>query len=191
MTNLQTLQAELTPVLAVRYQPIIQKELSAIAPELAEIVRLAERESAILETKKQFSTEAADRDYEAEASQLRAKATPASLDKLKQIGTLAQRRENYSHQYRALRLDAEEIHKEGAPLFREIAIKLINRLDELSEEAAAEESNVFKKWGVTPPPSIIRNHFLRAQQELARAIEFHERGFYNGTIADWLKFLTA
>ena len=191
MTNLQPLQAELTPVLAVRYQPIIQKELSAIAPELAEIVRLAERESAILETKKQFSTEAADRDYEAEAAQLRAKATPASLDKLKQIGTLAQRRENYSHQYRALRLDAEEIHKEGAPLFREIAIKLINRLDELSEEAAAEESNVFKKWGVTPPPSIIRNHFLRAQQELARAIEFHERGFYNGTIADWLKFLTA
>ena len=191
MTNLQTLQAELTPVPTVRYQPIIQKELSNIAPEMAEIVRLAERESVILEAKKQFSTEAANRDYEAEATQLRAKATPASLDKLKQIGSLAQRRENYSHQYKALSLDAEKIHKEGAPLFREIAIKLIKRLEELSEEAISEESNVFKKWGVTPPPSRIENHFLRAQQELARAIEFHERNFYNGTIADWLKFLTA
>ena len=176
------------PVEAARFQPLIKKEIGKLAPELAEIVRLAEREAQILAAAEQFNHNAARADYEAEAKALRADPTPGNLERLKNIGSLADRLHNYARQHRALDEDAVRIRKEAAPLIKAASARIINRLGVMAEQAGKEEAVVLAKWNIPASyPSRTRDHYDRARQELASFVRDQSEGRFHGTISSWLK----
>jgi hypothetical protein len=176
----------------VPYAKHIKSELKTIAPELPELTRLAERERRLLEAAEEFSDPKARDDHEAESRALRGDPSPANIAKLKAIGSIEERRASYAVQYRGLHAEADKIAREAMPLVKAIGERLSRRLGELSREAIAEELAVFRKWGITEPPSRIGDHFMRVRQELKIHSDHFERGHFSGTISGWLRrFLTA
>ena len=176
------------PVAAAAFQPLIKKELGRLAPELAEIVRLAEREAQILAAAEQFNHNAARADYEAEAKALRADPTPGNLERLKNIGSLADRLDNYARQHRALDQDAVRLRKEAAPLIRKASARIVKRLGEMADQAAKEEGEVLERWNIPATyPSRARDHYDRARQELAAYVQHQSEGRFHASISDWLK----
>jgi hypothetical protein len=182
----------LLPVQGIPYQRHISAELKTIAPELGDLARLAERERRLLEAAEEFSDPKARDDHEAESRALRGDPSPANIAKLKAIGSIEERRASYAVQYRGLHAEADKIAREAMPLVKAIGERLSRRLGELSREAIAEELAVFRKWGITEPPSRIGDHFMRVRQELKIHSDHFERGHFSGTISGWLRrFLTA
>lgn len=176
------------PVAPARFQPLIKKELGKLVPELAEIVRLAEREAQILAAAEQFTHIAARADYEAEAAALRADPTPGNLERLKNIGSMADRLDNYARQHRALDEDAASIRREAAPLIRQSSARIIKHLGEMADQAAREEAEVLEKWHIPAPyPSRSRDHYDRARQELAAFVRDQSEGRFHAAISSWLK----
>jgi len=172
---------------AALYQTLISKEIPKLVPELPEIVRLAEREAQTLEAAAQFSQSAARADYEQEAAALRNDPTPGNLERLKNIGSMADRIDNY-RQHHALDQDAVRIRKEAAPLIRKASGRLVQRLGEMADQAAKEEADVLAKWNIPATyPSRARDHYERARQELAAYVQHQAEGRYHAKISDWLK----
>ena len=173
---------------AAKYQDLISKEIPKLVPELPEIVRLAEREAQTLEAAAQFSQSAAKHDYETEAAALRNDPTPGNLERLKNIGSLADRIDNYTRQHRALAEDAERLRRQAAPIIKSSSARLIKRLGELGDQAEREESELMAKWSIPSTyESRIRPHYTRAQQELAVYVRDQDEGRFHGTISSWLK----
>jgi hypothetical protein len=178
----------LEPVNAAGYQALIQREIPNLVPELGEIVRLGEREAQTLEAAAQFSQSSARQDYEREAAELRLDPSAENMERLKSIGSMADRIDNYTRQHRALDEDALAIRKQAHPLIKEATARLIHRLGELAEQAEAEEAEVLKRWCIPATyESRIRPHLTRAQQELARYVRDCDEGRFHSTIALWLK----
>ena len=178
-------QHGLEPVTTATFQPLIKKDLAKLAPELGEIVRLAEREAGILEAAAQFSPEAANSDHAGEIAGLRANL---NIERLKAVGTIEDRRKNYQAQASGLRDEAEKVRREAAPLIKNVTARLIRRLHEMGEQAAQDEAEVLKRWGI--PDSYRSNakpHFIRATQELGEFVAANDRGVFHGTICSWLK----
>lgn len=178
-------QHGLEPVTTAAFQPLIKKDLAKLAPELGEIVRLAEREAGILEASEQFSPEAANTDHASEIAGLRA---TLNIERLKAVGTIEDRRKNYQVQASGLRDEAEIVRREAAPLIKNVSARLIRRLHEMGEQAAQDEADVLKRWGI--PNSYQSNakpHYIRATQELGEFVAANDRGIYHGTICSWLK----
>jgi hypothetical protein len=172
---------------AAKYQDLIRAEIPNLAPELPEIVRLSEREAQILEAAEQFSQPAAREDYERETSTLRADPTPGNLERLKNIGSIAERIDNYHRQHRALEADAVKLRKQAAPLIKAASARLITRLGEKAEQAAREEAELIVKWGIPATyESRTRPHFVRAQQELARHVLDQDADRHFSPISRWL-----
>ena len=178
-------QHGLEPVNAAAFQSLIKKDLAKLAPELGEIVRLAEREAGILEAAGQFSPEAANADHAAELAGLRANL---NIERLKSVGTIEDRRKNYQAHASGLRDEAEKVRREAAPLIKSVTARLIRRLSEMGEQAGEAEAEVLKRWGIPDSyPSNARPHFIRATQELAEFVAANDRGNFHGTICSWLK----
>ena len=178
----------LEPVHAAKYQDLISKEIPKLVPELPEIVRLSEREAQTLEAAAQFSQNAARHDYEQEAAALRNDPTPGNLERLKNIGSLADRIDNYTRQHRALEEDAERLRRQAAPLIKAASARLIVRIGELAADAEREESEILAKWSIPATyQSRIRPHYTRAQQELARFVHDQDEGRFLSTISNWMR----
>ncbi len=178
-------QHGLEPVTTATFQPLIKKDLAKIAPELGEIVRLAEREAGILEAAGQFSPEAANADHALEIAGLRA---TLDIERLKAVGSIEDRRKNYQAQASGLRDEAEKVRREAAPLIKSVTARLIRRLCEMGEQAGQDEAEVLKRWGIPDSyPSNARPHFIRATQELGEFVAANDRGIFHGTICSWLK----
>jgi hypothetical protein len=172
---------------AAKYQQLISKEIQKLCPELPQIVSLAEREAQILEAAAQFSQNAARHDYEQEAAALRNDPTAGNLERLKNIGSMADRIDNYTRQHRALEQDAEGLRKKAAPLIKAASARLISRLGELAADAEREESELLAKWHITATyESRTRPHYIRAQQELARYVLDQDEGRFHSTISNWI-----
>ena len=173
---------------AAQYQTLISKEIPKLVPELPEIVRLAEREAQTLEAAAQFSQSAARADYEQEAAALRNDPTAGNLERLKNIGSMADRIDNYTRQHRALEEDAERLRRQAAPLIKAASARLITRLGELAAAAEREESELMAKWSIPSTyESRIRPHYTRAQQELAVYVRDQDEGRFFSTISNWMK----
>ena len=178
-------QHGLEPVNAAAFQPLIKKDLAKLAPELGEIVRLAEREAGILEAAGQFSPEAANADHASEIAGLRA---TLDIERLKVVGTIEDRRKNYQAQAAGLRDEAMKVRREAAPLIKSVTARLIRRLCEMGEQAGQDEAEVLKRWAIPDSyRSNARPHFIRATQELGEFVAANDRGIFHGTICSWLK----
>jgi hypothetical protein len=171
----------------VPYQKHISAELKTIAPELGDLVKLAEREARILEAANEFSDPKAREDHEAESRALRADPSSANIAKLKAIGSIEERRASYAAQYRGLHAEADKIAREAMPMVMVISERLSRRLGDLSREAVAEELAVFRKWGIAEPTPRVGDHFMRVRQELRIHTDHFERGHFQGTIGGWIK----
>jgi hypothetical protein len=184
--------AGLLPVQGIPYHNHIKGELKTIAPELGDLVKLAEREARILEAASEFTDPRAREDHESESRALRVDPKPENISKLKSLGSIDERRAAYAVQYRGLHAEAEKIQREAMPMIESISQRLSSRLSELSREAVAEEAAVFEKWGLAIPPSRIGDHFMRCRQELKIHTDHFQRDFFPGTIGGWIKrFLAA
>ena len=126
-------QHGLEPVTTATFQPLIKKDLAKIAPELGEIVRLAEREAGILEAAAQFSPESANADHASEIAGLRANL---NIERLKSVGTIEDRRKNYQAQASGLRDEAEKVRREAAPRRRDARRKGHSDRDRLAVQQA-------------------------------------------------------
>ena len=178
-------QHVLEPVIAAAFQTLIKKDLAKLAPELGDIVRLAEREAGILEAAGQFTLEAANSDHAAEIAGLRA---TLDIERLKAVGTIEDRRKNYQAQAAGLRDEAEKVRREAAPLIKNVTARLIRRLCEMAEQAGQDEAEVLKRWCIPDCyPSNARPHFIRATQELGEFVAANDIGIFHGTICSWLK----
>lgn len=170
------------------FQSLIKNDIPKLVPELGEIVRLAEREAQILQAAAQFTHIAARADYEQEAQALRADPTPGNMEKLKNIGSMADRLDNYARQHHALDQDAVRVRKEAAPLIRAASERIIARLIELARQAETEEAALLQKWKIpTAYAPRTRPHIIRPAQELARFCEDQDQGRFHATISSWLK----
>ena len=169
------------------FQSLIKKDIPKLVPELGEIVRLAEREAQILQAAAQFSQAAARSDYEQEAQALRADPTPGNMERLKNIGSMADRIDNYARQHRALEEDACNLRRQAAPLIKAASERIIARLLRLAQQAEKEESELLLKWQIpTAYESRIRAHLIRPAQELARFCEDQSEGRFHASISSWL-----
>ena len=140
-----------------------------MAPELEELKEMAILETAIDEAASQFEDTVARAEHEAASEKLRQDPTPANVEKLKMLGSLAEKLEHYGVEHRKLRRAAQELRRNAFPLIERVTRRVTHRIMQLGETAVIEEKRFFKSWGVeAPAESMILPHVHRAAQEFTQ-----------------------
>lgn len=156
------------PAAPAAYLERIRDEIPQIAPELGELSALAIVEESYSQAAEKFSEGEAKSEHEAQSAELRSDPTPANIEKLKTLGSLAEKLGHFGAEYRKLQGAAFEVRKSGLPMIDAVTRRLCARLMALADEARADEIRLFSDWGLTAPePSEITPHVHRAIQDIA------------------------
>ena len=152
------------------YLERIRPDLDSICPpdDVAELQKLAAREDELNAAGAKFSREEAIREHETTAQKLRGNPTSANIEKLKNLGSLQSILHHYGIEEARLGEAALAVRNSALPIIIRASLRLTIRLDELAEQAAADEFQAFKDWGVPPPAdSRLMTHIRRCAQDVA------------------------
>jgi hypothetical protein len=144
--------------------------------EFRELQDASKEESALIEVQRQFSRQAAIDDHQAEVEKLRSSPSPDNIAALKRSTTLDERMERYGFQHQAFGEKIAKLRKKSLPAMQSLTRIIVERLLKNGEEAEAEERALYSGRGLPSPSySAIKDHFVRAAQELRDNLHLQER----------------
>jgi hypothetical protein len=144
--------------------------------EFRELQDAAKEEAALIEVQRQFSRQAAIDDHNAEVEKLRSSPSPDNIAALKRSTTSDDRLQRYGLQHQAFGEKIAKLRKKSLPALQKLTRAIVDRILQIGAEAEAEEVALYSTRGLpSPAHSAIKDHCIRAAQELRDNLHFQER----------------
>lgn len=174
-TDFPTLPGELLPVAAAPMSAALSEAIRT-SKEFRELQEAAKEEAALVEIQRQFSQQAALADHDAEVEKLRSAPSADNIARLKQSTTRDERVVRYGLQHQAFGEKIAKLRKKSLPAMQSLTCAIVEGLLKNAEEAEAEERALYSGRGLpSPSNSAIKDHFIRAAQELRNNLHLQER----------------
>jgi predicted sulfurtransferase len=101
---------------------------------------------------------------------------PDNIAALKRSTTSDERLQRYGFQHQAFGEKIAKLRKKSLPALQKLTRAIVDRILQIGAEAEAEEVALYSTRGLpSPAHSAIKDHFVRAAQELRDNLHFQER----------------